>query len=46
MTPDGKGISQLFTLEGTPDGFVGDDTYASRGWAEERISWTEAELVQ
>lgn len=46
MTSDGKGISQLFTMEGTPDGFVGDDTYASRGWAEERISWTKAELVQ
>ena len=46
MTPDGKGISQLFTMEGTPDGFVGEDTYASRGWAEERISWTAAELVK
>ncbi|GAB4425115.1 MAG: hypothetical protein Kow0031_04480 [Anaerolineae bacterium] len=46
MTADGKGISQLFTLEGTPDGFVGEDTYASRGWAEERISWTDVELVE
>jgi len=44
MTPDGKGKRQLFTMEGTPDGFVGTDTYASRGWAEERISWTAAEL--
>ena len=44
MTPDGKGLRQLFTMEGTPDGFVGTDTYASRGWAEERISWTAAEL--
>ena len=35
MTPNGRGISQLFTVEGTPDGFVGQDTYASRGWAEE-----------
>lgn len=39
MTPEGKGHSQLFTMEGSPDGFVGSDTYASRGWAEERISW-------
>lgn len=46
MTPDGKGISQLFTMNGTPDGFIGNDTYASRGWAEERISWTSAELVE
>jgi dipeptidyl aminopeptidase/acylaminoacyl peptidase len=44
MTPDGKGKRQLFTMEGTPDGFVGTDNYASRGWAEERISWTVAEL--
>ncbi|MEW5960856.1 MAG: FHA domain-containing protein [Chloroflexota bacterium] len=44
MTPDGKGMRQLFTMEGSPDGFVGTDTYASRGWAEERISWTSAEL--
>jgi TolB protein len=46
MTPDGKGIRQLFTMAGTPDGFVGEDTYASRGWAEERISWTSAKLVE
>jgi TolB protein len=39
MTPDGAGKRQLFTMEGPPDGFVGEDTYASRGWAEERISW-------
>ena len=44
MTPDGFGKRQLFTMEGSPDGFVGADTYASRGWAEERISWTNAEL--
>jgi TolB protein len=41
MTPEGDGKRQLFTMEGSPDGFVGTDTYASRGWAEERISWTE-----
>jgi TolB protein len=41
MTPDGSGQRQLFTMEGSPDGQVGTDTYASRGWAEERISWTK-----
>jgi hypothetical protein len=40
MTPDGKGQSQLLTMEGSADGFVGTDNFASRGWAEERISWT------
>lgn len=41
MTPDGSGQRQLFTMQGSPDGQVGTDTYASRGWAEERISWTK-----
>lgn len=42
MTPDGKGKSQLFTMPGSADGFVGSNssTDATRGWAEERISWT------
>jgi TolB protein len=44
MTPEGDGKRQLFTMEGSPDGNVGTDTYASRGWAEERISWTAADL--
>ncbi len=44
MTPDGSGKRQLFTMAGSPDGFVGADTFASRGWAEERISWTKADL--
>ncbi len=44
MTPEGDGKSQLFTMEGSPDGMVGGDSYASRGWAEERISWTAAEV--
>jgi TolB protein len=44
MTPEGDGIRQLFTMEGSPDGTVGTDTFASRGWAEERISWTAAEF--
>jgi len=41
MTPAGKDQQQLFTMEGSPDGFVGTDTFASRGWAEERISWAK-----
>jgi TolB protein len=41
MTPDGSGQRQLFTMQGSPDGQVGTDTFASRGWAEERISWTK-----
>jgi serine/threonine protein kinase len=40
MTPTGADPRLLFEIQGSPDGFVGDDTYASRGWAEERISWT------
>jgi Tol biopolymer transport system component len=42
VTPSGGGKRQLFTMEGSPDGFVaGEDLDKSRGWAEERISWTE-----
>jgi TolB protein len=44
MTPEGLGKRLLFTMEGSPDGFVGTDTYAARGWAEERISWTFAAI--
>ncbi len=41
VTPNGGGKRQLFTMEGSPDGFVeGEDSDKSRGWAEERISWT------
>jgi TolB protein len=43
MTPGGDDQRQLFVMAGSPDGFVGTDTYASRGWAEERISWTKSE---
>ena len=39
MLPTGRDQRQLFAMEGSPDGMVGGDTYASRGWAEERISW-------
>jgi TolB protein len=41
VNPGGSGKRQLFTMEGSPDGFVaGEDLDKSRGWAEERISWT------
>ncbi|MCG3212200.1 MAG: Protein TolB [Anaerolineae bacterium] len=39
-TPAGSEPQQLFEMQGSPDGFVGNDNYASRGWAEERLSWT------
>jgi TolB protein len=39
MLPNGQSQQQLFPMEGSPDGFVGSDRDASRGWAEERISW-------
>lgn len=38
-TPSGSDQTQLFVTEGSPDGFVGTDRNASRGWTEERISW-------
>jgi len=41
MTPTGQDQHQLFAMEGSPDGFVGANRHASRGWAEERISWTK-----
>jgi serine/threonine-protein kinase len=40
MAPAGDDQQQLFAIEGSPDGFVGTDAFSSRGWAEERISWT------
>jgi serine/threonine protein kinase len=40
ILPNGLGLKQLFEMEGSPDGFVGDNSDASRGWAEERMSWT------
>ncbi|RME43238.1 MAG: hypothetical protein D6796_13390, partial [Caldilineae bacterium] len=47
MTPDGTGIRQLFTYRGSPDGFVASEPTldTTRGWAEERISWTAARFV-
>jgi TolB protein len=41
MLPNGQNQQKLFAMEGSPDGFVGSDRDASRGWAEERISWTK-----
>ncbi|MCL4300131.1 MAG: serine/threonine-protein kinase [Anaerolineae bacterium] len=40
MTPTGADQQLLFEMEGSPDGFVGRDSNTSRGWTEERISWT------
>jgi TolB protein len=40
MTPEGQAQRVLFAMEGSPDGFVGRDINISRGWTEERISWT------
>jgi TolB protein len=40
MSPTGRQQQELFAMEGSPDGFVGANRDASRGWAEERISWT------
>jgi Tol biopolymer transport system component len=41
VVPESGASRQLFTMEGPPDGFVaGEDLDKSRGWAEERISWT------
>lgn len=43
-TPGGNDQRQLFPMEGSPDGFVGTDINSSRGWTEERISWTGQDL--
>ena len=40
MTATGEDQQQLFAMQGSPDGFVGTNRDASRGWLEERISWT------
>lgn len=40
MTAAGNDLQKLFDMEGSPDGFVDNDPNASRGWAEERMSWT------
>lgn len=40
MTPDGEDTQMLFEMQGSPNGFVSGEGSASRGWAEERLSWT------
>ncbi len=41
VVPGSGAERQLFTVEGSPDGFVEEeDLDKSRGWAEERMSWT------
>jgi TolB protein len=40
VSPNGGEAVKLFEMQGSPDGFVGGNRDASRGWAEERISWT------
>jgi Tol biopolymer transport system component len=39
--PTGEDQRQLFKMEGPPEGYVGANRNASRGWTEERISWTQ-----
>ena len=39
MLPTGEDQRLLFEMEGSPDGYVGANRNASRGWTEERISW-------
>ena len=41
MTPDGDDQRLLFEIEGSPNGLVGANRDASRGWTEERMSWTK-----
>jgi LysM repeat protein len=40
MNPDGSNQRKLFTMQGSPDGIVGAELLSSRGWLEERISWS------
>lgn len=40
MNPDGSNQRKLFTMQGSPDGIVGAELPSSRGWLEERISWS------
>jgi Tol biopolymer transport system component/LysM repeat protein len=41
MNPDGSNQRKLFTVEGSPDGLVNSELGTSRGWLEERISWSK-----
>ncbi|MGQ9503166.1 MAG: LysM peptidoglycan-binding domain-containing protein [Anaerolineae bacterium] len=40
MNPDGSNQRKLFTMQGSPNGIVGAELLSSRGWLEERISWS------
>jgi LysM repeat protein len=40
MNPDGSNQRKLFTAQGSPDGIIGSELSSSRGWLEERISWS------
>jgi len=40
IRPDGSGLKRLFPIGGSMDGIVATDRENSRGWAEERITWT------
>jgi TolB protein len=40
MNPDGSNQRKLFDMGGSPDGRVGFDIANSKGWLEERISWS------
>jgi LysM repeat protein len=40
MNPDGSNQRKLFTMQGSPDGVIGSELSSSRGWLEERISWS------
>lgn len=40
MNPDGSNQRKLFTMQGSPDGIIGSELSSSRGWLEERISWS------
>ncbi len=40
MNPDGSNQRKLFPMGGSPDGIVASEISVSRGWLEERISWS------
>jgi Tol biopolymer transport system component len=40
MNPDGSNQRKLFPMGGAPDGIVASERDVSRGWLEERISWS------
>jgi LysM repeat protein len=40
MNRDGSNLRKLFNTGGSPDGLIGFDINNSKGWVEERISWS------